>query len=146
MNKWDKRFLGLAEYISGWGKDPSTKVGAAIYDKDYRVVSIGFNGFPKGIADEPERLNNRDVKKQIVVHAETNAILFANRNLSGCSLATWPFQPCSRCAVMIIQSGITRCVSPPMPDHLKERWGKDMDLAAQLFKEAGVILELVHED
>ena len=37
-----------------------------------------------------------------------NAILFAQRDLNGCSIVTYPFMPCSSCASLIIQSGIKR--------------------------------------
>lgn len=74
---WDDRFLELATVISSWSKDPSTQVGAVIVDDDNRVISIGYNGFPKGIKDD-HRLSNRDLKYEMVVHAEANALLFAN--------------------------------------------------------------------
>jgi dCMP deaminase len=60
MNKWDKNFLQLAKTVSTFSKDPSTKVGAVIVDDDNRVISIGYNGFPKGIKDD-NRLDNRVV-------------------------------------------------------------------------------------
>src|ERR1700692_2564953 len=101
QEKWDKRFLELAQFISKWSKDPSTCVGAVIVDKDLRIVSVGFNGLPKGVEDTEERLNNRDIKIKIVVHAERNAILFARTSLVGCTLYTFPFSSCSVCAGMV---------------------------------------------
>ena len=50
LDKWDHRFLALAEHISHWSKDPSTKVGAVITHRSKRVVSMGFNGLPAGVA------------------------------------------------------------------------------------------------
>ena len=61
MNKWDANFLTLANTVSMFSKDPSTKVGAVIVDDDKRVISIGYNGFPKGIKDD-QRLENRELK------------------------------------------------------------------------------------
>ena len=145
MNKWDERFLDLARYIAGWSKDPSTKTGAVIVDQDNRIVSVGYNGFPRGVDDSENRYNNRELKYKMIVHCERNALLFAGRSCKGCTLYTWPFMSCSVCAAMVIQSGISRCIAPSMPDHLKERWGEDMSLAAQMFLEAGVKLELVDE-
>ena len=49
--KWDNRFLVLAKLIGSWSKDPSTKVGAVIVDQDNKIVSVGYNGFPKNISD-----------------------------------------------------------------------------------------------
>ena len=64
--KWDYRFLDLAEFISSWSKDPSTKVGAVIVDKNNRIVSVGYNGFPKHIEDN-DRLKERDIKYNIIL-------------------------------------------------------------------------------
>lgn len=140
QKKWDERYLGLAQYISTWSQDPSTKVGAVIVDKDNRPVSFGFNGLPKGVIDSPERLNNRDVKYKMIVHAERNALLFAKTNLDECTLYTWPLQPCAACTAMIIQSGIKRVVSQYQNN---ERWLADFALSMEMFSEAGVTLELV---
>jgi deoxycytidylate deaminase len=59
---WDLKHLAIAEQVSKWSKDDSTKVGAVIADKDRRVVALGFNGFPKKVCDSPERLSNRGKK------------------------------------------------------------------------------------
>lgn len=141
---WDRRFLDLAQYISGWSKDPSTKVGAVIWDSKNRIISVGYNGFPANIDDSPEQLNDRDTKIAKTVHAEMNAILFAKQDLSGCSIATWPFGPCSSCASMIIQTGIKSVVSPKITGAAAERWGKSIEMGKSMFKEAGVeVMELV---
>lgn len=136
--KWDLRFLDLAKYISGWSRDPSTQTGAVIIDKNKRIVSTGYNGFPKGIKDTEEDYENRELKYLKTVHCETNSILFAQRDLSGCSLFTWPFLSCSRCCVNVIQVGISRVIAPTLPPHLEERWGKDINLSRNMFAEAGV--------
>ena len=139
QTRWDKRYLELARHVASWSKDPSTKTGAVITAPDGRVVSVGYNGFAKGVDDTPERYNDRDLKYKMIVHCERNAILFAKRDLAGCTLYTWPFMSCSVCAAMVIQAGIKRCVAPPVPPHLLERWGHDMNvLATTMFNEAGV--------
>jgi dCMP deaminase len=140
--KWDKRFIELAKLCGSWSKDPSTKVGAVIVDSDNRIVSTGYNGFPRGIKDCEKKLVDREQKYAIIVHAEMNALAFANKSVKDCTLYTWPFQPCSRCAGPIIQSGIKRVVSVVQDD---ERWKKNFELARQLFDESGIILEWVEE-
>lgn len=135
--KWDLRFLELAKFISNWSLDPSTKVGAVITDKDNRVVSVGYNGFPKGISDD-HRLDNRETKYQIIVHGEINAIMFANKNLRDCTLYTYPFEPCPRCAGIIIQSGIKKIIAPI---NTIDRWENDFKLSRQLFNEANIKIE-----
>lgn len=140
VEKWDRRFLELAQHISTWSKDPSTKVGAVITDEKNRVVSIGYNGLPMGVEDTPERLNNRELKYKMIVHGERNAMLFAGRPIDGCTLFTWPFMPCSVCASMVIQSGIIRVVAP-FSDN--PRWSEDFKLTEQLFAESNVKLLLL---
>ena len=137
---WDKRFLGLAENVSTWSKDPSTQVGACITDNKNRVVSVGYNGFPRGVDDNKDYLNDRNKKLQRTVHAEPNAILFAQKDLTGHSIYTYPFQPCHNCAALIIQAGITKVVAPAASDELKERWHESMVAAEEMFEEAGVEL------
>lgn len=145
MTKWDDRFLKLAEHVSTWSKDPSTKVGACIVNKNNRVVSHGYNGFPKGVDDSPEYLNDREQKLQRTIHAEPNAILFAQRDLTDHILYVYPFQPCANCTTLIIQSGIKKVVAPEASEELKERWADSMAAAEAMFDEAGIELLIVKE-
>ena len=48
---------------------PSDKVGAVNTHRSKRVVSMGFNGLPAGVEDTEERLTNREIKYEMVVHA-----------------------------------------------------------------------------
>tara|TARA_R110000851_G_scaffold104499_1_gene222203 strand:- start:360 stop:611 length:252 start_codon:yes stop_codon:yes gene_type:complete len=71
--KWMKRFMDMAVHVSEWSKDPSRKIGAVIVDPNTRqILSLGYNGFPQGIEDDA-RLNDKAVKRKLVVHAEMNA-------------------------------------------------------------------------
>jgi dCMP deaminase len=133
ITKWDYRFLDLAELISSWSKDPSTKVGSVI-TKNNRVISLGYNGFPCQI-DDDQRLQNREEKYKIIIHAEQNAMLFAKGDLEGCTIYTYPFMPCSTCASIIIQSGIKRVVSYK---NVPARWKENFDLSLKIFLESGV--------
>ena len=82
---------------------------------------LSFNGLPQSVKDSPEILNNREQKYKYIIHAETNAILTAGRDLVGCTIYTYPFLPCPNCASVIMQSGIKRVVSLVCKD---ERWEK----------------------
>jgi dCMP deaminase len=135
--------VAMAEFVAQWSKDPSTRTGAVITDDSYRVVSVGYNGFARGVDDAPGRLNDRETKYKMIVHCERNAIIFARRDLTGCTLFTWPFMSCAPCAAMVIQAGIKRCVAPVLPERLAERWKAEGEMAAQMFKEAGVELVLL---
>lgn len=138
--KWDKRFLELARHIASWSKDPSTQVGAVIVDNNRRIVSTGFNGFPRGVEDSSERLNNREIKYEMVLHAEDNAIISATEPLVGYTIYVWPLGPCSRCAIKLIQCGITRIVYPKEVD-LPERVVENHKLSALLLSEAGISVD-----
>lgn len=139
--KWDLRFLGMAQYVAQWSKDPSTKTGAVITSPDNVVLSVGYNGFPKGIADTPTRLNDRETKYAIIVHCERNAVLRARADVRGATLYTWPFGSCTVCASMMITAGINRVVFPACPADKLDRWGPDLIRAANLYREAGLIVD-----
>lgn len=136
MSKWDQRFLDLAEHVRGWSLDPSTKVGAVVVGaEDKRSLAVGYNGFPPGIADD-ERLNDRDVKYRLIVHAEINAIRNARFPVAGATLYTTKF-PCDSCAKEIVSAGIQRVVSPE-PDWDCPRWGESTSFARGVFEEARI--------
>lgn len=136
---WDIHFLGVAKAIAAASKDPSTQVGAVIVRPDRTVAATGYNGFSRGIADTPERLNNRETKYALVVHAEANAILTAREPLHGYTIYTTLFS-CSGCAKLIIQSGIARIVSPTYDI---ARWADSMKLSQEMYDEAGVAWALL---
>lgn len=139
-DKWDLRFLALARHVSSWSKDPSTRVGAVVArGKD--VISLGYNGFPKGCDDDPALYANRDVKLSRVVHGEINAIVLARQDLRNCTLYTWPFPTCDRCAGIVIQTGITRVVAPELFPEMS-RWRASVDAAMAMFSEVGISVTL----
>ena len=138
MNKWDKRFFDMAKLVASWSRDPSTQVGAVIVDDKNRIVSVGFNGAPRGVSDE--QLADRDRKLRRTIHAEKNAILFANRSLEGCTIyITHP--PCAQCAAVIIQSGIKEVMWPIASPEFLLRWELDYNEAVGMFIDAGVQFE-----
>ena len=110
---WDEYFMGLAHLSALRSKDPNTQVGACIVDQDRKVVSIGYNGMPRGCADEDFPWDREggflDTKYAYVVHAELNAILNSPRPVKDCTLYVSLF-PCNECAKAIIQSGIKKVI------------------------------------
>jgi dCMP deaminase len=140
QNKWHSRFVDLAKHISEWSKDPSTKVGAVIVDEKRRIISTGYNGFSIGVEDTDDRLYNRDIKYEMIVHGEINAIVFARQDLTNTTLYTYPFMPCSRCASIVIQSGIKTVVAP---ENHNPRWTESFALSTKLFNESNVKLILL---
>lgn len=134
--------LGLAEHIAGWSKDPSTGVGCVITDARHRILSVGFNGFPTGVKDTDERMNNRETKLMLTQHAERNAIAFAAHDLTGATAYVWPMPPCSQCGGALIQAGISRIVATE-PSPAFARWGKDIELSMEMYREAGICVDLM---
>jgi dCMP deaminase len=137
--KWAYRFLELAEHVGKWSKDPSTKVGAVIANDENRIVSLGYNGFPRGVIDSETRYNNRDVKYQFVCHAERNAIDNAHTDISGCTIYV-TLLPCNECAKSIIQRGIKKVVCLPSEE---DKPHCNWNITVTMFKEAGVQLEFL---
>lgn len=136
------KFVGIARAVSQMSKDPSTKVGALIIGPGMEIRATGWNGFPRGVEDTQERLNDRPTKYQYVVHAEANAIANAARSgvaLEGCTLLVTALHPCNDCAKLLIQAGITRVYAPLPADD--ERWADSFEVAATMFREAGVVVE-----
>lgn len=139
QEKWDRRFLEMATLVSSWSKDPSTRCGAVIVRPDMSVCSVGFNGFPKNMKDDEELYADREKKYSRVVHCEVNALLHSvDPTVQGYTLYTVPFACCDRCAVQMLQAGITRFVNPFIPADKLERWGKILQTTADYYKEAGV--------
>lgn len=141
MSKWSERFLDLANHIATWSKDPTTQVGCVIVDKQNRIVSVGFNGFPRGVKDLVERYDDRPTKHLFVAHAERNALDNAPLSVEGCTLYS-PLLPCNECAKSIIQKGIKKVISyQPTADVPHFNW----DVTKQMFLEAGVQLYLINK-
>ena len=144
INKWDERFLDMSKLVSTWSRDPSTQVGSVIVGADKRVVGVGFNGFPQKMPDLEQNYAVREEKYSRVVHAELNALIFANSSVSGCTVYTYPFMPCDRCFVQLVQAGIIRFVSPKATPEQLTRWGSAFDKVRQYATECGVELVEVH--
>ncbi len=148
IDKWDERFLSLAKHVAQWSKDPSTKVGAVIVRPDHTVAAIGYNGFPRGIADD-NRLENRELKYKLIVHAEVNAIANAREPLHGYTLYEWPPTPyaptCNECAKLVIQAGISRVVGRTLKDKESKmnNWVDPSRIARDMYLEAGVVVDML---
>jgi dCMP deaminase len=144
---WDVWFLELAKYVSTASKDPSTKVGAVLVNPETKiVVGLGYNGFPRGIADTNERLNNRELKYKMVVHAEVNACLMAGERAKGATLYVYPsfMSPpiCNECVKVAVQAGVKEIVGYEVDesklDERQLRWKESILLSRSMWDEAGL--------
>ena len=141
MTDWHKRFLDLCEHVATWSKDPSTKLGSVIVDDKKRIVSVGYNGFPRGVEDFEERYEDRPTKYLFVAHAERNALDNAPMMVDNCTMYV-TLLPCNECAKSIIQKGITKVVTyrPTREDVFN--W----NITLTMFKEAGVDVVYVEKE
>lgn len=149
MNKWDKRFMDMAETVASWSScyQENRHVGAVVV-RDKRILTTGYNGAPEGIKSCAERgvclRRERNIPSGTMqevcyaVHAEQNAICQAAKlgvSLAGATLYC-THQPCVICARIIINSGIKRVIY---------KYGYPDEFSLKLFAESG--LEIVkYED
>lgn len=144
---WDEYFMGVAILASQRSKDPNTQVGACIVNGDNRIMSVGYNGFPRGCSDdifpwEREGAATTQTKYPYVCHAELNAILNAGGNsLKDCRIYVALF-PCNECAKAIIQCGIKEVVY--ISDKYKD--SETVMASKKMFECAGVKLTHFESD
>lgn len=139
MNKWDYRFLKLAKEIATWSKDPSTQVGA-IAVKNRRIIATGYNGFPKGIEDSDETLNDRQAKLKLMVHAEKNMIYNATQHgvsLQDATIYIHGLPACESCFKGLIQVGVSRVVMPDVEVH-GAKWKDGCNFGKEKMKYVGI--------
>lgn len=143
---WDRKYLELAKHVANqWSKDPSTKVGAVLVNWEHQLEFIGYNGFPRNVLDTTERLNNRELKYQLVVHAEVNAIRKAGHYARGSSLYVYPSfmipNICNECCKHAINAGVKEVVGylPDQNDERTKRWASSIGIAKMMCDEAGIL-------
>lgn len=112
--KWDEYFMGIAMLSGMRSKDPNTSVGSCIVSQDNNILSVGYNGMPRGCSDDIypwERIgSNLETKYFYVCHAELNAILnYTGTGMKGAKVYTTLF-PCNECTKALIQSGISEII------------------------------------
>lgn len=139
LNKWHNRFMKIAHEVADWSKDPSTKVGCVIVDSEKRIISVGYNGFPRGVVDSEERLANRSIKYLMVQHAEANAItnaasINAGERLKGAT-AYVTHHPCSNCAGLLIQAGVNNIVTLSPNGDFADRFAESFAASKVMFEE-----------
>jgi dCMP deaminase len=150
-DKWDQRWMEVAQHFGTWSKDPSTKVGCVVIGSSNQVLTQGFNGFPRGANDSLARYHNRSVKYKWVEHAERNAIYNAARTGTSLMQATLyvPWFSCAECSRAIAQSGISTLVTynPSTYDaDFMVRWGQDFIISCDILYETKVTVRYIEKD
>ena len=141
---WDVWFMKQVYLAAEKSKDPSTKIGAVLV-RDNHIISTGFNGFPIGVLDKKNRYADREVKYDLVVHAEDNSVLSAARfgiSTLGTILYTQGV-PCNECAKSVIQAGVKKVVYhtqwPLLTNSIS--WVEACKISSIMLEEAGVKVE-----
>lgn len=147
QSTWSDRYLQLAKHISTWSKDPSRKIGAVAVGSKGQILSQGFNGFPRGILDSVERLNDREVKYKYVVHAEMNVIYnasFSGVSLNDSDLYVYGLPVCSECVKGIIQVGI-KSVNILTPRDIPAKWLSSWEHTMKMLEESNIGSSFTYE-
>ena len=136
---WDEYFMGVAMMSGMRSKDPNSQVGACIVSEDNKILSMGYNGFPKGCSDDEfpwaREGDSLHTKYFYVTHSELNAILnYRGGSLEGAKLYVSLF-PCNECAKAIIQAGIKTVVY----DSDKYEGSRENKASKKMFEAAGVV-------
>lgn len=136
--KWDEYFMGVAMLSAMRSKDPNTCVGACIVSQENKILSVGYNGMPRGCSDDEYPWEREgatlDTKYVYVCHAELNAILnYTGVDMRGAKVYTTLF-PCNECTKALIQTGISEVI------YLSDKYAMvDTTVAAKrMFASAGI--------
>lgn len=144
MDKWDSRFMKMADFIGSWSScyQENRQVGAVIV-RDKRIITTGYNGAPSGVKSCKEKgeclrkklniASGTRLESCYAVHAEQNAIAQAAKlgeSVDGATIYV-THQPCTICTKMIINSGIKKVIY---------RNGYPDEFSKVLLDEAGVAL------
>lgn len=116
QESWDKYFMKIAEAVAEKSKDPSSKMGCVIVDENKRVVSLGYNGLIQGADESKMTLSERPMKYYFAIHSEMNAVLYARRDLTGCTIYN-RVATCENCLKYCLQAGIKRFVYEELRVH-----------------------------
>jgi dCMP deaminase len=143
VTPWNEKYLQQALLVSTWSKDPTTKVGCVISDENNLPLGQGFNGFPKGVLDDPGVLLNKERKRLRTIHAELNAIFFSRGSLEGSTFHI-THRPCATCAGAIIQHRAAKVIcledvnGSNGSNELGEFWKASIDEGRAMIVEAGI--------
>ncbi len=143
---WDNFFMSMAYMASMKSVDPSSRIGAVIVGHSNEVISLGYNGLPRGVYEDIPARDERPLKYSFYEHGERNAIYNAARigvSTLGARCYTMG-TPCADCARAIIQSGIAEVIvdarweDNPFLGNNRQKWKDSAVISREMFLEAGV--------
>ena len=150
LHRWAEHYFdNIIPGAEKKSKDPSTKVACIYTYEDYGIATICFNGFPRGVEDNPEKVPERyerPLKYMYTVHAEANGIALACKHgvcfNNGKLFIKW--HPCDKCAGQIVQSGIKDVIIDTDSKEYNDpnlsggRWRESIEVAKIIFNEAKI--------
>ncbi len=143
------KYFKLAHFTaSTFSKDPSTKVGCVLLAPgSLQILSIGYNGFPRGVDETISKRWERPIKYSFVEHSERNCLYNACRSgtCTNNSIAITTLFPCCDCCRALIQAGVKTIITQ-IPDYTNERWGTDFKISKIMLDEANVDVILLSAD
>jgi len=142
------KLISIAKSYAQLSKD-SVKVGAILCDEEGGILSAGFNGFPRGVADLQERYDDADTRDRLIVHAEVNALLQAARtgaSTQGSTLVVWGRTVCAECAKAAVQAGVVKILMPKIQPEQSLKWTMHRQWTRLITAEASVELIEYQED
>ena len=144
--EWDYYFMKMVYLVALKSKDPSSKIGAVLVNTN-RVVSTGYNGFPIGVNDLPQRYDNRETKYKFICHAEANSVLAAARfGISTLNTTLYTQSvPCNECCKSIIQGGIKEIVCHSLWKKMKQKWIDSQEISDIMLKECGITVRYIDD-
>lgn len=145
---WDEFYLDMADVIAARSKDRSAKIGAVLV-KDNAVISMGYNGFPRGVNDDVEARHARPAKYAYTEHGERNAIFNAARAGTVTLGSTMYTQgvPCADCSRAVIQAGVSRLVARwQANEKIFPGWIESCRVGREMLEEAGVEVVVIEKE
>jgi len=121
---WDEYFMNIADEVAKRSKDPSSQNGCVIVDAKHRPVSFGYNGTIQGANEDKLTLSERPMKYYFAIHSEMNALIFAHRDLTDCTLYN-RIATCENCLKHCLQAGIKRFVYRELRVHSHRQGAKN---------------------
>ena len=106
---WSEYYINMCDVIKTRSKDPSRQVGACLVSiKDNRIISTGYNSLAAGANDNID-WTNRQLVHSLVIHAETNVLLYSRSNFEE-SILYCSTSPCKDCIKSIIASNVKKII------------------------------------
>ncbi len=115
---WNEYYMNIAESVSLKSPD-IIKVGSVIVsNKDNKIISTGYNSTPIGVKNENIDFNDRILVKKIIIHSETNAVIYCNK-FEDCTIYITR-SPCVHCVLLLAASRVKKIIYKDDHKDIKE--------------------------